>query len=388
MQKCEDIEIVDETGVWARLEDLDDLRVATGWLEPVKPRQKACNCADNHSAAYETQEYMDNKVYPWYDRVSDSLTTIIDFADGKICSLNEQVQKSGITSMVFSLILAFSVIGLTILSNKQERKSIEELSRREHDLQDALYLAQQAGNAKKDFLSRMSHEIRTPMNVIVGMTTIAGANLDDKIRIKDCLSKIEFSSKHLLSLINDVLDMSKIEEGKISVNYEPFRLPQMFEAIIPAIYSQTSAKGTVFECKMTDVVSETVIGDSLRINQILLNLLSNAIKFTPAGGTICLTARQTPVKNRRTKLILIVEDTGIGMSEEFLHRLFTPFEQEDGTCYQESIAELAPGNGYHEEFNRLAGRIDPCKKQTWRRKHIYSGIAIRSSGGCYGGKRI
>ena len=105
----------------------------------------------------------------------------------------------------------------------------------------------------------------------------------------------------------------------------------MFEAIIPAIYSQTSAKGTVFECKMTDVVSETVIGDSLRINQILLNLLSNAIKFTPAGGTICLTARQTPVKNRRTKLILIVEDTGIGMSEEFLHRLFTPFEQEDGT---------------------------------------------------------
>lgn len=322
-----DIEIIDERYL-GPVEDVDDLRAAMDGL--IEAQTKACNYADNYSV-YEIQEYMDNKVYPWYDRVSDSLTTIIDFADGKICSLNEQVQKSGITSMVFSLILAFSVIGLTILSNKQERKSIEELSRREHDLQDALYLAQQAGNAKKDFLSRMSHEIRTPMNVIVGMTTIAGANLDDKIRIKDCLSKIEFSSKHLLSLINDVLDMSKIEEGKISVNYEPFRLPQMFEAIIPAIYSQTSAKGTVFECKMTDVVSETVIGDSLRINQILLNLLSNAIKFTPAGGTICLTARQTPVKNRRTKLILIVEDTGIGMSEEFLHRLFTPFEQEDGT---------------------------------------------------------
>ena len=125
---------------------------------------------------------------------------------------------------------------------------------------------------------------RQPMNIIVGMTTIAGANLEDKNRVKDCLSKIAFSSKHLLSLINDILDMSKIEEGKLTVNNELFRLPQMFEAIVPAIYSQAEAKGSVFECKFDGMVSDTVIGDSLRINQILLNLLSNAVKFTPAGG--------------------------------------------------------------------------------------------------------
>lgn len=186
--------------------------------------------------------------------------------------MKEQVQKSGIAATIVSLMIAFSTIGLTILSNRQERRNIEALTAREHELKDALYLAQQSSDAKKDFLSRMSHEIRTPMNIIVGMTTIAGANLEDKNRVKDCLSKIAFSSKHLLSLINDILDMSKIEEGKLTVNNELFRLPQMFEAIVPAIYSQAEAKGSVFECKFDGMVSDTVIGDSLRINQILLNL--------------------------------------------------------------------------------------------------------------------
>ena len=144
----------------------------------------------------------------------------------------------------------------------RDRRNIEALTAREHELKDALYLAQQSSDAKKDFLSRMSHEIRTPMNIIVGMTTIAGANLEDKNRVKDCLSKIAFSSKHLLSLINDILDMSKIEEGKLTVNNELFRLPQMFEAIVPAIYSQAEAKGSVFECKFDGMVSDTVIGDS------------------------------------------------------------------------------------------------------------------------------
>ena len=125
--------------------------------------------------------------------------------------------------------------------------------------------------------------------------------------------------------------MSKIEEGKLTVNNELFRLPQMFEAIVPAIYSQAEAKGSVFECKFDGMVSDTVIGDSLRINQILLNLLSNAVKFTPAGGIIRLSVSQAPVKNGRTRLTFKVEDSGIGMSEKFQQHLFTPFEQEDGT---------------------------------------------------------
>ena len=308
--------------------DVDALREAMDAL--IEVQTKACGYAEGHSSD-EIQEYMDTNVYPCYDRVSDCLTVIINFADTKIYSLKEQVQKSGIAATIVSLMIAFSTIGLTILSNRQERRNIEALTAREHELKDALYLAQQSSDDKKDFLSRMSHEIRTPMNIIVGMTTIAGANLEDKNRVKDCLSKIAFSSKHLLSLINDILDMSKIEEGKLTVNNELFRLPQMFEAIVPAIYSQAEAKGSVFECKFDGMVSDTVIGDSLRINQILLNLLSNAVKFTPAGGSIRLSVSQAPVKNGRTRLTFKVEDSGIGMSEKFQQHLFTPFEQEDGT---------------------------------------------------------
>ncbi len=310
------------------VKDVDDLQEAMDKL--IEVQTKAVGYADNH-AEDEVREYMDANVYPYYDSVSGCLKTIIDFADAKIYSLNVQVKKAGIVSTCISLIIAFSTIGLTILSSRQERRNIEAMAAREHDLRDALYLAQQSSNAKKDFLSRMSHEIRTPMNVIVGMTTIAGTNLDDKDRVKDCLSKIVLSSKHLLALINDVLDMSKIEEGKLSVNHEEFELQQLFESIVPAIYSQAAAKGSVFECNFKNMVSETVIGDSLRMNQILLNLLSNAIKFTPAGGIIRLVVSQAPVKNGHTKLTFLVEDSGIGMSEEFLEHLFTPFEQEDGT---------------------------------------------------------
>ena len=258
------------------VKDVDDLQEAMDKL--IEVQTKAVGYAYNH-AEDEVREYMDANVYPYYDSVSGCLKTIIDFADAKIYSLNVQVKKAGIVSTCISLIIAFSTIGLTILSSRQERRNIEAMAAREHDLRDALYLAQQSSNAKKDFLSRMSHEIRTPMNVIVGMTTIAGTN----------------------------------------------------ESIVPAIYSQAAAKGSVFECNFKNMVSETVIGDSLRMNQILLNLLSNAIKFTPAGGIIRLVVSQAPVKNGHTKLTFLVEDSGIGMSEEFLEHLFTPFEQEDGT---------------------------------------------------------
>ena len=312
------------------MQDVDALRQAMDAL--VVHQTDACDYADGHTAE-EVQAYMDEVVYPCYDAVGDCLDTIIEFADVRIRSLNEQVQHAGITSAIVALALAFSVISLTILSNRQERRNIEALTLREHELQDALLLAQQAGNAKKDFLSRMSHEIRTPMNVIVGMATIAGAYLDDKDRVKDCLSKIAFSSKHLLALINDVLDMSKIEEGKLAVNYEQFHLPELIEAIGPAMYSQAAGRGSTFEC-VQDVTSEDLIGDSMRVNQILLNLLSNAIKFTPAGGTIRLGIRQAPVRNGRTNLVFAVSDTGIGMSEEFMERLFNPFEQADGSISQ------------------------------------------------------
>ena len=313
-------------------EDVAALRNAMDGL--IAAQEDGLRMVGKRHTEEEVLSFIEEQIYPHYDMLNDCLEEILAFSDSKIHSLTQYSTHTALISMGTSLILTVIIVLLTIYSNKAEQKSIEELKTREHELRDALQLAQKANNAKKDFLSRMSHEIRTPMNAIIGMTTIAGAHLEDRGRLEDCLSKIAFSSRHLLSLINDVLDMSKIEAGKLTINHEPFRLQHLTESVVSVVYSQAKAQEKNFECDVTGVAQEIFIGDFLRVNQILLNLLSNAVKFTARGGTIRLKIQQFEKRNGATTLRFVVSDTGIGMTEEFLERLFLPFEQADSLTSQ------------------------------------------------------
>lgn len=202
----------------------------------------------------------------------------------------------------------------------------------QQSLEDAMANAEHANEAKSVFLSRMSHEIRTPLNAVIGMTTIAAASVHDPDKVRHCLEKIGLSSKHLLMLINDILDMSKIESNKMSVNKEPFDLFQVISSFSGTLYSQAKEKNIEFAETMEGFHGQgQYLGDSLRLNQILMNLGSNAVKFTPPEGNIRLNVTLLSSKHMVDMVRFVVTDTGIGMSKEAIQRIFKPFEQADST---------------------------------------------------------
>ena len=196
-------------------------------------------------------------------------------------------------------------------------------------LSEAVRAAETANKAKSTFLSNMSHDIRTPMNAIIGFTTLAVSNIDDKERVRDYLGKILSSSNHLLSLINDILDMSRIESGKIHLEETEVSLSEVLHDLKTIISGQIHAKQLELYMDVMDVINEDVYCDKTRLNQVLLNLLSNAIKFTPAGGTVSVRLREYPGIQRGCELYEIrVKDNGIGMSQKFVQKIFSPFERE------------------------------------------------------------
>ena len=218
------------------------------------------------------------------------------------------------------------ILDITKLVLEQQEKE-REAERNRQIIKDALTAAEQASRAKSDFLSRMSHEIRTPMNAVIGMTTIAAASLDNRDKLTDCLGKIGLSSRYLLSLINDILDMSRIESGKVSIINEEFDFRSFVEGISSLIYPQAKNKNIVFDLNIEGVVDERYRGDPLRLNQVLINILSNALKFTPEWHSVHLSIRETRRVRDRAYLQFIVRDTGIGMEKDLLTRIFEPFEQ-------------------------------------------------------------
>lgn len=219
------------------------------------------------------------------------------------------------------------LLTLTIIFAKYFRMTQHQI----RELNTARKTAENATKAKSEFLSNMSHDIRTPMNAIVGMTAIATANIDNKQQVHTCLKKISLSSKHLLGLINDILDMSKIESGKMTLNMDQISLREVMDSIVNIVQPQIKAKKQHFDVFIQDIEVENVYCDGVRLNQILLNFLSNAIKFTPEGGIIqtSLYEEESPKGENYIRVHLIVKDNGIGMTPEFQQKIFESFVRED-----------------------------------------------------------
>ena len=201
-----------------------------------------------------------------------------------------------------------------------------------HELEKARQAALEANKAKSEFLANMSHDIRTPMNAIVGMTAIAAAHIDDRKQVENCLRKITLSSKHLLGLINDVLDMSKIESGKLTLTTEQISLKEVVEGIVNIMQPQVKTKKQTFDIHVENILTENVWCDGVRLNQVLLNLLSNATKYTPEGGAIHLSLfeENSPKGERYVRIYIKVKDNGIGMSPDFLKRIYESYSRADG----------------------------------------------------------
>ncbi len=265
--------------------------------------------------------------------------------------------------------------------------------KKQHDLLEAaLAAAEQANSAKSDFLSRMSHEIRTPMNAIIGMSAIAAQSIGDDAQVADCIGKIGISSRFLLSLINDILDMSRIESGKILLKPEKIPFEEFLNGINSICYTQAMAKDIDYENIVHPNVEDYYIGDAMKLQQVMINILSNAIKFTPERGKVAFSVREIKKSASRATLRFVINDTGCGISEEFIPHLFDPFSQEHsgtttvyggtglGLAISKSLVEMMHGQigvrsivGVGTEFtvDVQLGITEECKKRYLSKSHYH-----------------
>lgn len=233
--------------------------------------------------------------------------------------------------------------------------AVMEQEKRNQELVTAVKMAERANAAKSEFLSRVSHEIRTPMNAIMGMNQLAAQHLNDPVFLEDCIQKSQYASQYLLLLLGDILDMSKIESGKVTLKHEIIVCKQFIDAVNTIIGAQAQAKSVQYVVTEFAQRKSCYIGDGVRLQQILINILSNAVKFTPAGGTVHLDITQVEADEKTAKLCFEISDTGIGISEAFMPYLFKPFSQEYtgstnyggtglGLAISKNLAQLMNGN--------------------------------------------
>ena len=305
----------------------------------IEQLQAAMNAGEDYSTIVKNggsrrHIYCTNLPYcEWY------LVTVLPFE-----RLDNAISGMGSRWLIIVYAASFAVIAMLLYIFfrylKLFRNQVSELTRINAEMdaarkaaEQARKEAEQANAAKQEFLSSMSHDIRTPMNAIIGMTSLALDNTDDPKRVRDYLGKIALSSKHLLGLINDVLDISKIESGKMTLNVEPVSLREAMDSIVNIMQPQVTAKNQQFKAAAREILSENVCCDGVRLNQVLINLLGNAVKFTPEKGAVQLTVYQEalPEDASRVRTHFLVSDTGIGMSKEYQKVIFESFSREDNT---------------------------------------------------------
>ncbi len=287
--------------------------------------------ADESVTDVEIAAFVNEDIRPLIADLLQSDITILEDSSDSVEVLYANGSARGTLTITLATVLFGAVLVSLIAYLLMLRRRIQQQEVMQQKVEEALALAESASAAKSQFLSNMSHDIRTPMNAIVGLTTIANSHIDDKLRVQECLNRITTSSKHLLCLINDVLDMSKIERGKIMLNEERFNFPDMVNEIVTIVQPQARAKQLTLDIVIGNIEQEAVIGDSMRINQALLNLLGNAVKYTPEGGMVRFslseeTSRRVGYRDYR----FVIQDNGVGMTEEFVKRVFDPFEREEG----------------------------------------------------------
>lgn len=256
-------------------------------------------------------------------------------------TIKERLKDKDFVSVEANTRLLGWVLHFIIAFNRDEKGDVNEVlwvtriieGRKKHELEmnrrmeEALENAQKANEAKTHFLSSMSHDIRTPMNGIVGMTELAKNNIDNKEKVQDCLSKISISSNHLLTLINDILELSRIESGKITIANEVVDLTEIAGACLAVVESSSIGRRLKMEVNYQPIINRYVKTDGLRMRQCIINVISNAMKYTPDGGSVTISFENYVIDDKHTLIRTYVKDTGIGMSEEFMQKMFQPFAQ-------------------------------------------------------------
>ncbi|MBR1675422.1 MAG: response regulator [Eubacterium sp.] len=299
---------------------------------------------------------------------------------GKISSISRGILIRSALQSILTMVVLIAIFAILFIQNKKntelkleketadaetrvkqqeldERIAMQEkIEQQSHALSDALTAAEEASKAKTIFLSNMSHEIRTPMNAIIGLDNIALNDPDVPPKTREYLEKIGVSAEHLLGLINDILDMSRIESGRMTLKNEEFSFQKLLEAINTMFSGQCSEKGLDYQCRINGQIDDYYIGDNMKLRQVLINILGNAVKFTPEGGKVELQVNKKVVYEGQTTLEFVVTDTGIGMSKEFLPHIFDTFAQENssvtgkygssglGMAISKNIVEMMNGN--------------------------------------------